>query len=119
MIHVECNRGEIKQNAERLSRHWYDLAMLAEHDSGKRAVNNRKLFEDVIRHKKIFFGSRYANYDDCLSGNFKLLPKEEAKIRLQIDYENMVKAGMMYHEPSRFSDIIKRIQHLETEINSW
>ena len=117
LIHVECNRGEIKENAERLSRHWYDLTMLAKHTSGKTAINNRELFEDVIRHKKIFFNTQYANYDDCLSGNLKLLPEEETINGLQADYENMVNAGMMYQEPPKFSDIIEAIQQLETEIN--
>lgn len=27
LIHVECNRGKFKDNAQRLSRHWYDLVM--------------------------------------------------------------------------------------------
>lgn len=91
--------------------------MLAKHTSGKTAINNRELFEDVIRHKKIFFNTQYANYDDCLSGNLKLLPEEETINGLQADYENMVNAGMMYQEPPKFSDIIEAIQQLETEIN--
>lgn len=119
LIHVECNRGEIKQSAERLSRHWYDLTMLAKHISGNAAINNRELFEDVIRHKKIFFNAGYANYDDCLSGNLKLMPGEKIINGLQTDYENMVKAGMMYQEPPEFSEMIEAIQRIETEVNDW
>jgi hypothetical protein len=29
--------------------------MLAEHHTGKSAINNRELFEEVVRHKKVFF----------------------------------------------------------------
>jgi len=119
LIHVACNRGEIKQNAERLSRHWYDLTMLAKHVLGKTAVNNRELFEDVIRHKKIFFNVSYANYDDCLFGNLKLLPGEETISGLQADYENMISAGMIYGNPPDFVEIVQAIQHIETEINKW
>lgn len=119
LIHVECNRGTIKQNADRLSRHWYDLAMLAQHASGQTAINNRVLFEDVVRHKKIFFNSSYANYDDCLSGHLKLLPEGDQIRGLQTDYEQMINAGMMNHEPPIFLEIVQTIQDLEAAINHW
>ncbi len=61
LIHVECNRKKFKSDAHRLSRHWYDLRMLAEHASGKAAINNRALLEDVVRHKQVFFNASYAN----------------------------------------------------------
>ena len=92
--------------------------MLAKHASGRAAINNRELFEDVVRHKKIFFNAQYANYDECLSGNLNLLPGEETTSELQADYENMVKAGMMYQDPPEFAEIIEAIQHIETEINN-
>lgn len=119
LIHVECNRGEMKQNVERLSRHWYDLTMLAKHEAGQAAVQNRELFEDVIGHKKIFFNASYANYDGCLAGELKLLPSEETISGLQKDYENMVTAGLMYNEPPKFSEIIEDIRRIEAEINKW
>lgn len=77
------------------------------------------LLEDVVRHKKIFFNAPYANYDDCLSGNLKLLPGGRAMSGLQTDYENMVRAGMMYRDPPEFPEIIEAIQRIETEINNW
>lgn len=38
LIHVECNRQELKKDAERLSRHWYDLIMLYQSPIGKAAM---------------------------------------------------------------------------------
>jgi hypothetical protein len=119
LIHVECGRPEIKQNAARLSRHWYDLVMLVQHPSGIEAIKNRMLFEDVIRHKKVFFNASYANYDACLAGDLKLLPADETISGLQIDYENMVNAGMMYQQPPDFSQIIESIKKIERDINLW
>lgn len=54
LIHVECNRNRFKENSDRLSRHWYDMVMLGKHTIGSTAINNRGLFEDVVRHKKVF-----------------------------------------------------------------
>ena len=119
LIHVECSRGEIKQNAARLSRHWYDLVMLAQHASGKTAINNRELFEDVISHKKVFFNASYANYDACLQGQLKLLPVDDTIDGLRVDYENMVNAGMMYQQPPKFEQILDNIREIEQAINLW
>jgi hypothetical protein len=54
LIHVECNRGELRASAERLSRHWYDLVMLAKHPAGRSAIENRQIFRIIlIYYKKV------------------------------------------------------------------
>ncbi|MEQ5837802.1 nucleotidyl transferase AbiEii/AbiGii toxin family protein [Marinobacter sp. NFXS9] len=118
LIHVECNRGKLRESAERLSRHWYDLVMLAEHPTGRAAVENRALLEDVVRHKKVFFHTGYANYDACLDGRLKLLPETDTLDGLQDDYEKMVGAGMIYSTPPSFEEIVDSIRYLESRVNS-
>ncbi|HEB92751.1 MAG TPA: nucleotidyl transferase AbiEii/AbiGii toxin family protein [Gammaproteobacteria bacterium] len=119
LIHVECNREEFKSDAHRLSRHWYDLRMLAAHASGKAAINNHELFEDVVRHKQVFFNAAYANYDACLANELRLIPDDAAITGLRTDYEKMLGAGMIYGEPPSFDDIISGIREIEREINTW
>ncbi len=119
LIHVACNRDNLKENADRLSRHWYDLVMLSQHYSGKNAVKNRKLFEDVICHKKIFFNTGYANYDECLQNNLKLLPDNDSLSRLKADYENMISSGMVYSSSPNFDELIESIRIIECNINNW
>ena len=119
LIHVECNRGKLRESAERLSRHWYDLVMLSAHPAGQSAVENRELFEEVVRHKKVFFHTGYANYDACLDGRLKLLPETDTLESLRADYEKMVGAGMMYSTPPSFGEIIDSIRYLERRVNSW
>jgi hypothetical protein len=102
LIHVECNRGELRASAERFSRHWYDLVMLAKHPAGQSAIENRELFEEVVRHKKVFFYTSYADYDTYLSGRLKLLPETDTLKGLRGDYEKMVGAGMIYSTPPSF-----------------
>lgn len=119
LIHVECNREEFKTGAKRLSRHWYDLRMLATHDSGKVAINNRELFEDVVRHKQVFFNAAYANYEACLANEFRLIPNDGAITVLRTDYEEMLRAGMMYGDPPSFDDIIASLREIEHKANTW
>lgn len=118
LIHVECNRGELRKNSDRLSRHWYDLVMLSNHHIGAEAILNRDLLCEVIHHKKIFFNTAYANYDACLTGNFKLLPNPEQLQELQQDYQKMVTSGMFYESPPSFSELIKKIKEIEYNINT-
>jgi hypothetical protein len=118
LIHVECNRNTFKENAHRLSRHWYDLYRLAKHSSGKAAISNRTLFEDVVRHKQIFFNASYANYDTCLTNRLCLIPSADVMVELRKDYQNMLNAGMFYGVPPSFDDIIGGIQRIEQAINN-
>ncbi|PCJ86601.1 MAG: nucleotidyl transferase [Thiotrichaceae bacterium] len=119
LIHVECNRKTFKENSDRLSRHWYDMVMLAQHETGKKAINNRVLYEDVIRHKKVFFNATYANYDACLEGKLCLVPGTELTSELKKDYEKMLSAGMLYGEPPSFDEIIRHMQVIEKSVNHW
>jgi len=117
LIHVACNRGAIEAGAARLSRHWYDLAMLADHAIGRAAIGDRALLEDVVRHKKVFFDSKDSNYDEGLSGRLKLVPREAAVAALRRDYEAMIGAAMFFGDPRPFHDIVRRLVELEQEIN--
>ncbi len=118
LIHVECSRGKLRANAQRLSRHWYDLHMLAGHESGKAALNNRALFEEIVRHNQVFFHASYANYAACLNGELRLIPHDEAVAELRADYDNMVSTGMIYAEPPSFDEIIDSLREIEHKINT-
>jgi len=63
LIHVACNRNVLDSGAHRLSRHWYDLALLADHDIGRAAIQDHGLLADVVKLKKVFFDAAGANYD--------------------------------------------------------
>lgn len=93
-MHVECQRDEFRTGAERLSRHWYDLAMLADLAHGQAAVADRALLADVVKHKKAFYNASYANYDACLLGQLRLIPQDAALAALRDDFQRMIGAGM-------------------------
>ena len=118
LAHVECNRVGLKEDRNRLSRHWYDLYKLADHEIGRRALKNKDLLTDVVRFKKVFFHTGYANYDECLTGGLKLVPPDETIEALKLDYENMIEQGMFQDDPPTFDDIIARLRALEAEINA-
>jgi hypothetical protein len=117
LIHYECNRPILKEDADRISRHWYDIAMLTNHDIGKQALTNRELLNEVIKVKKTFYDSGFAKYDDCLKGNLCLIPNDDYLKLLKDDFNKMLSNKMFYGEQPDFDSIISEIKQLEKMIN--
>ena len=117
LIHVECHRRRLADSPERLSRHWFDLACLAAHDIGQAALRDLDLLEDVVRHKKVFFHAGYANYDQCLRGQFRLVPDDDQLPGLRSDYNAMRRARIVTDDASGFDSLIERIRLLQDSIN--
>ena len=119
LIHVACNRGRLTTYPNRLSRHWYDLVRLTEHDLTKEAINDRSLLEAVVRHKKLFFNASYCHYDECLVGRLRLVPDEASLESLQSDYEAMRESRMLNDDAPNFNAIIEQIKAIEVRVNCW
>ncbi|MGH9401820.1 MAG: nucleotidyl transferase AbiEii/AbiGii toxin family protein [Terriglobia bacterium] len=117
LIHVECHRSEPRLDASRMSRHWSDLAALADHEIGKRSLSARELLAEVVKHKKVFFYTATANYDACLEAKMRLVPDGPLLDALKADFGQMVKDRMFDLEPPRFDKIVSRLKALEQEIN--
>ena len=115
LMHVECMRADARPKYDRYSRHWYDVFMLVEHAIGVEALARREILESVVAHKRVFFR---ANYDGCLTGSFRLVPKDAILERLRVDFESMRAAGMFVGEPASFQAIVDRLRSLEDDINA-
>ncbi|MGD0747941.1 MAG: nucleotidyl transferase AbiEii/AbiGii toxin family protein [Acidimicrobiales bacterium] len=119
LAHDECNRADLSRgSADRISRHWYDLAMLADHRIGASALEDRELLAQVVTVKKAFFARSSSHYDDCLSGAIRLVPDTDGISALRADYEAMIVAGMFRGEPPTFNAILDRVRTLEGVINA-
>lgn len=118
LIHYECNRPTLKDDANRISRHWYDITMLANHDIGKEAIVNRELLKEVIKIKKTFYDSGFAKYDNCLNGNLHLIPNDDCIKLLKEDFNKMLSNKMFYGEQPNFDSIINRVRKLQEEVNT-
>ncbi len=117
LIHVECHRPSLRPSAERLSRHWYDLARLADHEVGQQAMGDSELLRDVLRIKETFYRSGFSHYDRCLAGGLRLIPDEPLLDALRQDYQAMLAAQMFYGDTLTFESIVERLRRLEAEVN--
>jgi hypothetical protein len=117
LIHVACNRADPKLDADRQSRHWHDLAVLADHQIGEAALADRRLLEDVVRIKNVFFRASYTNYDACTSGGLRLIPGTPLLETLSANHKKMIADRMFEGKPPTFESIIARLEKLEKQIN--
>ena len=100
----------------RLSRHYYDVAMMAETNVGKAAVADTDLLA-VVRDWIV--DSRNLSPKDLASavpGSFKLVPPSEIKKALRRDYEQM--RHMIFGKPNDFDWIVTTLAALEQRINA-
>lgn len=118
LIHVECHRPHLKMGADRLSRHWYDLARLADHEVKQQAMQDGELLRDVLRIKEAFYRSSLSHYDQCAAGALRLIPDEPLLAALRQDYQGMLAAQMFYGETLGFDAIVERLRGLQADINA-
>lgn len=116
LIHAQCNKA-IPEGKDRISRHWYDLAMLLQHDVGASAKNDLELLRDVIELKSVFYNSATAQYDRCLSGELNLIPAQDNFSRPEADYNAMERSGMLNGHIYPMVRIMEDLTLLQEHVN--
>jgi hypothetical protein len=115
ILHAEAHRRKEKPMPTRYSRHYSDLAALADHEAGRRALKRDDLRARVVTHKQVFFTDKFAHYETAVPGTFRLLPDDYRLPDLALDYRDM--RDMFFEEPPSWSLVIERLRRLEKEIN--
>jgi hypothetical protein len=116
ILHAEYYRPQDKALPGRYSRHYYDVAMMADGPIKIEAVGDRELLSQVVRHKQIFYPSGWARYDLARRGALRLSPAEARIPALRRDYRDM--ADMIFGEPPAFDLLLEKLAGLEVELNS-
>jgi Nucleotidyl transferase AbiEii toxin, Type IV TA system len=109
-------RGEVRQEGQRISRHYYDLHCIAGTDVGVRAAKDFALGADCVAHARTFFSRPDFDLESAEPGTFKLVPAGEMKERLKRDYENM--QAMIFGAAPSFETVMNSLEHLEQTLNS-
>jgi hypothetical protein len=115
ILHQEANRVEDRPSPLGVSRHYYDLAMLAQSPFRDNALKDYDLLNEVAQHKKLFFRCAWAKYDGARSGTLRLLPPEFRLPELKKDYEKM--QIMLFDQSLSFQDMMDILLELESTIN--
>jgi len=118
--HVYCRQSRLR--GERYSRHWYDLAAMANSGHAQAAIANRELAYAVAKHKSMFFAEKDVNknsidYKAAISTDIQIVPVGRALAALEKDYVAMLEDGLLStHQPS-FAEVITQCLELQNTIN--
>jgi len=118
LAHAACAVSDWRSDAERFARHWYDLALLAEHRIAEVALGDHALLRDIVAVKSAFWSKSGVAYEQCLAGECHLVPDGPLLIGLRQDYEMMIRAGMFSEAPPPFDDVVESLRALEARINA-
>ena len=105
-----------KPLADRMSRHYYDMAQLTKHDAKERALANLDLLSEVSHHKSVLFKAAWARYEVAKPGSLRLTPGDQLEAALRRDYAGM--REMIMGDAPSFDDVLSSIAALEAEINA-
>ena len=108
-------RGELRGGGQRVSRHYYDLHMLAGDPVGEAAFADTALGVDCVAHARMFFNRPDFDLASAVPGSFALAPHDAMIDQLRVDYRAM--QGMIFGNPPNFEAVLASISSLETLLN--
>ncbi len=115
ILHHEAHRPANNPQPSRYSRHYYDLAKLAQTPIKERALRNLTLLDSVVAFKQKFYPRAWAKYELARPGTLKLMPTNQVLASVKDDYRGM--ANMIFGHKPMFSEVLLVLEYLEAEIN--
>ena len=99
-------------NANRKSRHFYDLYRMMNKDFALTAVKDDELWETIRHHREIFTSVRDMDYSPDIRKRLVLVPREDIIDNWRRDYDIMCQA-MIYGEKPTFNELMDAMRELE------
>lgn len=115
ILHHEAHRPSGTPQPPRYSRHYYDVAKMAESPVKNAALVDVDLLADVVEFKERFYPRGWARYDLARPGSFRLVPEGHVLAAVWADYRSM--ANMIFGDVPEFDDILTILKKLQDEIN--
>ena len=109
------DQRRLPSDKDRISRHYYDVAMITVTESGRCALSNIALLDAVREHNLIAFRQAWKRFEEAVPGSLRLVPQPELRTVIESDYGAM--EGMILGEAPRFEWVMEQIQDAEATIN--
>lgn len=108
-------RGGLRGGGQRVSRHYYDLHLLAQVPVGMEAAADADLGADCVAHARMFFNRPDFDLASAAPGSFALMPHDGMVDQLRADYRAM--RGMIFGEPPTFDHVLASVAAIEQKLN--
>jgi hypothetical protein len=111
----EIFTGNGKMQANRKSRHLYDLERMMDKELADSAISDNELWTTIRHHREKFTHISDVDYSQDIRSNICLIPPDNVIANWQQDYETMQQT-MIYGKTLTFGELINRIKQLEKRI---
>lgn len=100
------------REANRKSRHLYDLARMMSTDIATRAIANDELWNTIHHHRELFTSMSGVDYTPDIRKRIRLLPPDDVIDDWRKDYKDM-QSSMIYGEKTTFEELMRKVEELE------
>jgi len=116
LLHEEFAKPQKFIRTERMSRHLYDLERIMDTIIAKEALKEKKLYNSVVEHRRIFIGLNGFDYSTLAPKTINIIPPDSIIDLWKTDYEAM-QGTMIYGKSLPFNKLIDKIKQLNERIN--
>ena len=102
-------------NRDRISRYYYDVAMITATETGRSALSNIDLLDAVRNHNLIAFRQAWKRFEEAVPGSVRLVPQAELRTVIERDYGAM--EGMLVGDAPDFGWVMEQLQYAEAKTN--
>lgn len=100
---------------DRMSRHYYDIYVMAEKGIAEIALSQPELLQQVVHNKSLMWRDNKASYKTATMAELKLIPTDDMLLALQKDYAAMQE--MLMGDVPDFNVVMKKLTALEELIH--
>jgi hypothetical protein len=118
LLHEEFHRPIEKIRVERLSRHLYDVYHLSKIEFAEKAINDKELYETIVRHRHKFTRVGGVNYNKHHPQTINPIPIPAVIDAWKEDYKTMLEQMIYEENKPSFEEIIKKLTVLKEKINA-
>lgn len=108
----ELFSSQTLREANRKSRHLYDLAQIMNTDIAARAIADDDLWNTIHHHRELFTSMSGVDYTPDIRRRIRLLPPDDVIDDWRKDYKDM-QSSMIYGEKPTFEELMRKMETLE------
>ncbi|GET25519.1 nucleotidyl transferase AbiEii/AbiGii toxin family protein [Prolixibacter sp. NT017] len=109
LLHEEFHRPHDRIRVERLSRHLYDVYQIIQSEFALEAINNKELYETIVRHRYLHTRIGGINYNLHQPQTLNPVPIPKFMSAWEEDYKTM-QEQMIYGDSPAFTAMINEIE---------
>ena len=107
--------GRLPTDKDRISRHYYDVAVITATEVGRSAMVDRHLLDAVRNHNLVAFRQAWKRFEEAVPGSLRLVPQAALRSVIERDYRAMQE--MVLGEAPDFGWVMTQLRVAEAAVN--